>query len=85
MLRHYVEEHPRVRGENGSILLTKLSIEGTSPRARGKQQVQHREVHRRRNIPACAGKTQLEKQLSDAMQEHPRVRGENADNGGYRP
>ena len=50
-------EHPRVRGENASMLSVTDNPPGTSPRARGKPQTTPAVVSPMRNIPACAGKT----------------------------
>ena len=71
-------EHPRVRGENCSRAKTSTAFRGTSPRARGKRRTWSRCVSHRRNIPACAGKTNNHTGLTSSSQEHPRVRGENS-------
>ena len=52
-----LEEHPRVRGENSSMTSCLSSSAGTSPRARGKLGFRLVGLHDKRNIPACAGKT----------------------------
>ena len=36
-IRLLLEEHPRVRGENGVVSMFDIRISGTSPRARGKR------------------------------------------------
>ena len=72
------EEHPRVRGENTSRMLENLIRWGTSPRARGKLRGQSAQRDCARNIPACAGKTPMNREKSHTGKEHPRVRGENA-------
>ena len=50
---------------------------GTSPRARGKHTTVHFDLKKRRNIPACAGKTYIKPNIISRGREHPRVRGEN--------
>ena len=50
-------EHPRVRGENSSVVVAWAEVSGTSPRARGKRAYICAIFARTRNIPACAGKT----------------------------
>ncbi len=50
-------EHPRARGENSVDLGAALGKSGTSPRTRGKPEVQAVPWSRSRNIPAHAGKT----------------------------
>ena len=52
-------EHPRVRGENTVQLNSLLNLFGTSPRARGKRFEGILAAVSHRNIPACAGKTEL--------------------------
>ena len=52
-------EHPRVRGENTPRVAAVGAAIGTSPRARGKPTEQLESAERKRNIPACAGKTSL--------------------------
>ena len=71
------EEHPRVRGENTTGVQWGHWADGTSPRARGKLRRGLRRWVRRRNIPACAGKTILFSHGGTLPEEHPRVRGEN--------
>ena len=73
-----IQEHPRVRGENPGDDLGPLHRIGTSPRARGKRSPTMGYPCRRRNIPACAGKTETLPAHSRHSQEHPRVRGENS-------
>ena len=70
-------EHPRVRGENGKRGGLGGGQPGTSPRARGKPQDRQEDLARKRNIPACAGKTPSACLKLSRMTEHPRVRGEN--------
>ena len=66
-----------MRGENPYIRGQTVAIDGTSPRARGKQSNVFIEKTLVRNIPACAGKTGTSIVFARAQSEHPRVRGEN--------
>ena len=69
--------HPRVGGEND---WTEPNIElmpGSSPRGRGKRGGRHRNVCRRRLIPAWAGKTYAHRDSPTWHRAHPRVGGEN--------
>ena len=50
---------------------------GTSPRARGKLELDEAATDDDGNIPACAGKTLMSWPRGGVMPEHPRVRGEN--------
>ena len=52
-------------------------VGGTSPRTRGKPPVAGAPGHKRRNIPAHAGKTPGPPTMRRHHQEHPRARGEN--------
>ena len=67
-----------MRGENfvddGGV----YRFNGTSPRARGKLPAYPLAYRTRRNIPACAGKTQSARLGWCNATEHPRVRGENS-------
>ena len=51
------QEHPRARGENGSMACLGRLMGGTSPRTRGKPRQAASPNLRTRNIPAHAGKT----------------------------
>ena len=70
-------EHPRVRGENLYGRPGVGKTPGTSPRARGKRAEKPAYQNFRRNIPACAGKTEAPTANHGSCPEHPRVRGEN--------
>ena len=69
--------HPRVCGENRFDTDPLLAADGSSPRVRGKRDRRRRDPHRRRLIPACAGKTSPCARLSSIVTAHPRVCGEN--------
>ena len=51
------EDHPRVCGENQSLVLVVTMIMGSPPRVRGKLSILAYEIGCRRITPACAGKT----------------------------
>ena len=55
----HAQAHPRVCGENSAVTDVHLSPNGSSPRVRGKLQVERLGDSRQGLIPACAGKTRL--------------------------
>ena len=69
--------HPRVGGENACRMSTFRSEGGSSPRGRGKRQVEPDRCAWRRLIPAWAGKTRLHRPTGRSCRAHPRVGGEN--------
>ena len=69
--------HPRVGGENLPSQPVPLAEGGSSPRGRGKLQVEASGADRLRLIPAWAGKTVSTASLSTLRPAHPRVGGEN--------
>ena len=71
-------EHPRIRGENNRRSAPNGRTRGTSPHTRGKLEKAERNVKKARNIPAYAGKTWGRGGLIGLQEEHPRIRGENA-------
>ena len=73
----YGPAHPRVCGENFTGNLTSQSIEGSSPRVRGKRPGRTGRPGRNRLIPACAGKTPSPLLNTSPWRAHPRVCGEN--------
>ena len=75
-----MEEHPRIRGENPRQTPPRRPPRGTSPHTRGKPHSTLRWPAGRRNIPAYAGKTVWRGKIWVKIQEHPRIRGENAGN-----
>ena len=70
--------HPRMRGENRHSRLVRVSRLGSSPHARGKRLSCTLNTVLRRLIPACAGKTHVQRALESCHAAHPRMRGENA-------
>ena len=74
-------EHPRVCGENSGEPTGVTSMNGTSPRMRGKLTLLTLTTPRMRNIPAYAGKTNTFDTNDAQDAEHPRVCGENLELG----
>ena len=73
--------HPRVCGENDGTPVATSAADGSSPRVRGKRRPPRLDQHRRRLIPACAGKTARRARSRRARTAHPRVCGENGAEG----
>ena len=69
--------HPRVCGENVFPVGGPVSVQGSSPRVRGKPKPETKNSKKTRLIPACAGKTLLVWAFLMALWAHPRVCGEN--------
>ena len=69
--------HPRVCGENAGLSDVRLTVNGSSPRVRGKPRTSRRRPRGMGLIPACAGKTQQIKDEIGGARAHPRVCGEN--------
>ena len=70
--------HPRVCGENAGLSDVRLTVNGSSPRVRGKPRTSRRRPRGMGLIPACAGKTGSEGEDDDAAKAHPRVCGESS-------
>ena len=71
--------HPRAGGENQITDLVPDSLEGSSPRGRGKRDCSRRRCQRERLIPARAGKTGIGLCAPLSAPAHPRAGGENVD------
>ena len=69
--------HPRSRGENHRLAAGIEDAGGSSPLTRGKPNLCRSVDHRRRLIPAHAGKTRVRPVVSGCPTAHPRSRGEN--------
>ena len=76
--RSNLRAHPRVCGENHWAASHASAARGSSPRVRGKSGHDGRRRHRRRLIPARAGKTALAAWCPTGARAHPRVCGENS-------
>ena len=70
-------DHPRVCGENKSIVTFVQVCKGSPPRVRGKQIKFFDGDSRDRITPACAGKTVSYIAFKTQTKDHPRVCGEN--------
>ena len=69
-------DHPRMRGEDGNLTHTTLSVRGSPPHARGRLRGELGR-HRLNGItPACAGKTWQRSNAHASVRDHPRMRGE---------
>ena len=69
--------HPRVCGENLSMVFYYVGCVGSSPRVRGKLSFRGSRIYERGLIPACAGKTTSWALADFPRRAHPRVCGEN--------
>ena len=70
--------HPRVGGENGTLIDSYVTGEGSSPRGRGKLCPRVAGAGDDGLIPAWAGKTGQQLTCARARRAHPRVGGENS-------
>ena len=70
--------HPRAGGENASQVRIICVGAGSSPRGRGKRQVERRHEGVAGLIPARAGKTDMLMRYLGRQRAHPRAGGENA-------
>ena len=75
--RRRVPAHPRVCGENRTVVLYARGDLGSSPRVRGKLGQRREGTPLRGLIPACAGKTGHRGRSPSSGTAHPRVCGEN--------
>ena len=69
-------DHPRVCGEQCSMLAAKLCALGSPPRVRGTVRKAKRAILVTRITPACAGNRELFRSGCKAYWDHPRVCGE---------
>ena len=77
-LLKYVQDHPRVCGENSANCVEVRLLIGSPPRMRGKQGFPFPSCARRRITPAYAGKTFVRYVRVVGFKDHPRVCGENS-------
>ena len=76
-IHHRPWAHPRACGENGALPATGMSVEGSSPRMRGKRIFALWIENPAGLIPAHAGKTAYSQALDHTHTAHPRACGEN--------
>ena len=74
----YLKDHPRLRGENQTLHLKIVFLQGSPPLARGKRTIPIVSMSIMRITPACAGKTFNINRIAMISKDHPRLRGENA-------
>ena len=72
-----VKDHPRLRGENLTVIMSILAIQGSPPLARGKLIICQISFTITWITPACAGKTESAFHFMETYKDHPRLRGEN--------
>ena len=73
------KDHPRIRGEHSSWSLTPFTISGSSPHTRGAQRMPGSGFALAGIIPAYAGSTPAPTPSAAGAGDHPRIRGEHAD------
>ena len=72
-----LRDHPRLRGENDTMLRSFSIKSGSPPLARGKPGGTVNKELKQRITPACAGKTNQNAHNHGWAEDHPRLRGEN--------
>ena len=75
--RRATRAHPRSRGENQVMVMTRVCRVGSSPLTRGKRPLRDRDRAKGGLIPAHAGKTRRPQGCGRTREAHPRSRGEN--------
>ena len=76
-LSSHRRDHPRSRGENSMVTVTRAGSMGSSPLTRGKRSDSGSSLRPQGLIPAHAGKTGLPRSSKSGSRAHPRSRGEN--------
>ena len=69
-------DHPRVRGEEDTMVPSAARRTGSPPRTRGRGVDPRQDLHPVRITPAYAGKRSVTSATSSPTSDHPRVRGE---------
>ena len=77
--RGMARDHPRVCGEQLTVAVTVVPVEGSSPRVRGAAEVNGLRDKRVGIIPACAGSSDFKCHVATPLRDHPRVCGEQFD------
>ena len=72
----YSKDHPRMRGEDISMIEYGYVANGSPPHARGRLEAGHGHLDELGITPACAGKTATRPTCSSTRRDHPRMRGE---------
>ena len=73
---HNSQDHPRLRGEYAPLSTCVASNGGSPPLARGVRVEHMRDLRQLRITPACAGSTCRTHEGLEAVEDHPRLRGE---------
>ena len=73
----FLKDHPRVCGENFMLSKDSTPGPGSPPRVRGKRRKNNIPLLHVGITPACAGKTVSVNFVTTAVEDHPRVCGEN--------
>ena len=71
-------DHPRMRGEDASAPNGNRPASGSPPHARGRRRSTASEGPAGGITPACAGKTGIGSRAISEVEDHPRMRGEDA-------
>jgi len=69
-------EHPHMRGEDGRMSVEHMALVGTPPHAWGRHRRARRPSGKPGNTPTCVGKTHPQSPQTEALAEHPHMRGE---------
>ena len=75
-IKYRSQDHPRVCGEQGRLLISVSSWQGSPPRVRGTGAARSRGKIFLRITPACAGNSIFLRRQSEPPRDHPRVCGE---------
>ena len=78
-LSSHRRDHPRSRGENSMVTVTRAGSMGSSPLTRGKLGCREARSRAVGLIPAHAGKTVSSRRKASSGRAHPRSRGENVE------
>ena len=73
---HNTQDHPRVCGEKMAEGKAEIARTGSPPRVRGKEGLVSGSYMQMGITPACAGKSEAERQSQFNNRDHPRVCGE---------
>jgi len=85
ILRLWVEDHPRVCGEQLRLQTIAARLVGSPPRVRGTDALIDEILGSRRITPACAGNSRFFDTPSRVQKDHPRVCGEQQTGTGMGP
>ena len=69
-------DHPRIRGEHGTVGDSAIHLYGSSPHTRGARPDGAENDDSGGIIPAYAGSTKSPRKVREWLPDHPRIRGE---------